>query len=204
MSACSLAGRRRGRPGRPRGPMIAGTASTSCSSSWSCGCWRPTTRPPAGSRPRRSAGGTWSQPCPGRPDSRRSVPPTPGPDAHAVDGSPGPVDLAIITEPVQQPVMQGLPDPSLLPVAQPPPAGHAAATAQLTGREQPPGHPGTQDVDDAAQDRPVLDPGPAALGMRRLGGQQGSIAAQTSSGTSCSAMVGVVMAAHHPRSTITL
>src|SRR4029453_6910187 len=37
------------------------------------------------------------------------------------------------------------------------------------------------------------------LGCGGLGGSSGWIAAQTSSGTSCSAMVGVVMAAHHPR-----
>jgi transposase len=37
LSACSLAGRRRGRPGRPRGPMTAGTASTMGSSS--CESW---------------------------------------------------------------------------------------------------------------------------------------------------------------------
>jgi hypothetical protein len=33
LSACSVAGRRRGRPGRARGPMTAGTASTSGSNS---------------------------------------------------------------------------------------------------------------------------------------------------------------------------
>jgi hypothetical protein len=37
-----------------------------------------------------------------------------------------------------------------------------------------------------------------------LGGSSGAMAAQTSSGTSCSAMVGVVMAEHHPRPPITL
>ena len=144
---------------------------------------------------------------PGLPRSTGFAPvssPTPGPHTDRVDGGPGPVDLAVVAQPVQQPMVQGLPDAGLLPVAKPPPAGHTAATAQLLGRQQPPGHPGAQHIDDPAEHGPVLDPGPAALGMGRLGGSSGWMAAQTSSGTSCSAMVGVVMAAHHPRRPLTL
>jgi hypothetical protein len=37
-----------------------------------------------------------------------------------------------------------------------------------------------------------------------LGGKSGWMASQSSSGTSCSAMVGVVMAAHHPRPSLKL
>jgi hypothetical protein len=37
-----------------------------------------------------------------------------------------------------------------------------------------------------------------------LGGSKGWMASQTSSGTNCSAMVGVVMAEHHPRPAVTL
>jgi hypothetical protein len=37
------------------------------------------------------------------------------------------------------------------------------------------------------------------LGWGRLGGSKGWMAAQTSSGIRCSAMDGVVLAAHHPR-----
>jgi hypothetical protein len=50
-------------------------------------------------------------------------------------------DLAVVAQPVQQPVVQSLPHPGLLPVSQPPPTGHAAAAAQLLGWEQPPGQP---------------------------------------------------------------
>src|SRR5829696_2815017 len=152
--------------------MIAGTASTSCSSSWES--WvLAADRPTDSGRPSPSMSRWYLEPaCPGRPDSRRSTPLTPGPDAHAVDGGPGPVDLAIITEPVQQPMMQGLPDPGGLPVAQPPPAAHAAATAQLPGREQPPGHPGAQHIDDPAEHGPILNPGPAAFGIGRPGWEQ--------------------------------
>lgn len=42
------------------------------------------------------------------------------------------------------------------------------------------------------------------MGCGRLAGSSGWIAAQTSSGTSCSAIVDVVMAPHHPRPTATL
>ena len=75
LSQCSLAGRLRGRPGRPPGPLIAGTASTMGSSSTESWVLAADSPRPAGSRGRRSAGGTWSQPCPGRPDSRRLAPP---------------------------------------------------------------------------------------------------------------------------------
>jgi hypothetical protein len=42
------------------------------------------------------------------------------------------------------------------------------------------------------------------LGWGGLGGKSGWMASQSSSGTSCSAMVGVVMAAHHPRPSLKL
>jgi hypothetical protein len=72
---------------------------------------------------------------------RASQLPTSRSDTHAVDRGPRPVDLAVVAQPVQQPMMQVLPHSGLLPVAQPSPAGHAAPAAWLLGREQPPGHP---------------------------------------------------------------
>jgi hypothetical protein len=100
---------------------------------------------------------------PGLPRSTGFAPtssPPSGPHADRVDGGPGPVDLTVIAQPVQQPVMQGLPDAGGLPVAQPPPAGHAAATAQLTSGQESPGDAGPQHIDDPAEHGPVLDPGP--------------------------------------------
>ena len=153
--------------------MTAGIPSTSCfsnSESWVLADDNPTTTsgiPPA------SISRWYLEPA--LPRSTGFAPvssPTPGPDTHAVDGGPRPIDLVVVAQPVQQPMMQGLPDAGGLPVAQPPPAGHAAATAQLLGREQPPGHPGAQHVDDAAEHGPILDPGPTAIGMGRLGWQQ--------------------------------
>jgi hypothetical protein len=198
LSVCSLAGRLRGRPGRPRGPLTGATASMSCSSSiesWVLAADRRT----ASGIPVASISRWYLDP--GLPRSTGFAPtssPTPRPHTHAVDGRSGPVDLVVVAQPVQQPMVQGLPHPGLLPVPQPPPAGHAAAAAQLLGREQPPGHPGPQHLDDAAQHRAVLEPGPAALGMRRRGWQQRLDGVPDLIGTSCSAMVGVVMAAHHP------
>jgi hypothetical protein len=128
--------------------------------------------------------------------------PTPGPDTDRVNGGPRPVDLAVVAQPVQQPMMQGFPYPSGLPVAQPPLAGHAAATAKLLGWEQPPGHPGPQHIDDPPSTaRPSIQ-GRLPLGCGRLCGSSGWMADQTSSGTSCSAIVRVIeelaMARDHP------
>jgi hypothetical protein len=64
---------------------------------------------------------------------------------HAVDRRAGPVDLAIVAEPVQQPMVQLLPHAGLvphaglLPSAQPPPAGGPAVAAEGLGGQQPPG-----------------------------------------------------------------
>jgi hypothetical protein len=67
--------------------------------------------------------------------------------------------------------MQGLPHPGSLPIPQPPPTGHPAATAQLPSGEQPPGHPGPQHIDDRTQHSPVLDPGPATLTFGSFAGR---------------------------------
>jgi hypothetical protein len=115
-------------PGRPRGPITAGTASTICSSSESCVLAADS--PTASGIPPASTS-RWSLE-PALPRSTGFAPvsfPTPRPDTGRVDRGPGPVDLAVVSQPVQQPMMQGLPHPGLLPVPQPPPAGHAAATA---------------------------------------------------------------------------
>jgi hypothetical protein len=153
--------------------MTAGTASTigsSSSESWVLAADNPT----ANGIPVASISRWYLDP--GLPRSTgfapTSSPHTPGPHADRVDGGPRPVDLAVVAQPVQQPMKQGLPHPDGLPVAQPPPAGHAAAAAQLLGRQQPPGHPSPQHIDDPAQHCPVPDSGPTALGMGRLGWQQ--------------------------------
>jgi hypothetical protein len=52
-----------------------------------------------------------------------------------------------------------LPNAGAPPVPQAPPAGDGAAAAELAGGQQPPGHPGAQLVDDAAQAGAVIDAG---------------------------------------------
>jgi hypothetical protein len=134
--ACSLAGRRRGRPGRPRGPSTAGTASTSCSSSYESWVLAADT-PTANGMPAASISRWYMEP--GLPRSTGFAPvssPPPGPHAGAVDGRPGPVDLGVVAQPVQQPMMQLLPDAGLLPVPQPPPAGHADELVKGAGKLQ--------------------------------------------------------------------
>jgi hypothetical protein len=68
--------------------------------------------------------------------------------------------------------MEPLPDPSLLPVAQAPPAGGAASTPQRFG-QQSPRTAGPQDEDDAAESRAIRKPRTPPLRLGRLLGQQG-------------------------------
>jgi hypothetical protein len=95
-----------------------------------------------------------------------------GTHAHAVQAGPRPVELAIAAELVQQHLMPLLPHPGALPVPQPPPAGDRAATAELAGRQQPPGDTGAQLVDNAGQRGAVINSGAAAI-AGRWSGQQG-------------------------------
>jgi hypothetical protein len=62
---------------------------------------------------------------PGQSDSVPSAPPKNCPDRTAVHHCPRPVDLPVAGQPIEQGVVDQLPDSSPLPVAQPPPAAHA-------------------------------------------------------------------------------
>ena len=151
--------------------MTAGTASTRCSSSIES--WVLCATATAGRTPLAST--TRWYLLPGLPRSTGLGPvssPTTRADADRVDRRPRPVDLRVIAEPVQQPVVQPLPHAGGLPVPQPAPTGDRTAAAQLAGGQQPPGHPGAQHVDDPAEDRPVVDPGSATVAVRGLGWQQ--------------------------------
>src|SRR5215211_4167698 len=102
LSACSLAGRLRGRPGRPRGPMTVGTASISCSRSWES--WVLAADNPTASGTPVASISRWYL-DPGLPRSTGFAPvssPHAGPHTHAVDRGPRPVDLAVVAQPVQQ------------------------------------------------------------------------------------------------------
>ena len=83
------------------------------------------------------------------------------PGRSGIHAGPGPVDGRFIAQPVEQRLVQPLPDAGLLPVAQPPPAGRAAAAAQLLG-EQPPGQP-VRSTRRCRQGGTVGDAGAAAL-----------------------------------------
>jgi hypothetical protein len=167
-----LAGRFRGRPGRPQGPLIAGTASTMGSSStesWVLAADSPTAR----GMPRRSVSRWYLDP--GLPRSVGFGPvssPPLGAHAGRIQAGPRPVELAIAAELVQQHLMQALPHPGALPVPQPPPAGDRATAAELAGRQQPPGDTGAQLIDDAGQRGAVINAGAAAI-AGRWSGQQG-------------------------------
>ena len=80
-------------------------------------------------------GGTWSRACRGRPGSAQSARPPFGPDTQAVHAGPGPVDGRLVTQPIQQRLVQPCPHPGFLPVTQPSPAGRAAAAAKFLRQE---------------------------------------------------------------------
>src|SRR5262249_21354381 len=70
-------------------------------------------------------------------------------------------------------LVQLLPHPSVLPVPQPPPGGHARPEAQFPGGRELPRDPGVQHEQDPGQDLPVVQPLPAGVaGAAREDGQQ--------------------------------
>jgi hypothetical protein len=167
LSAWSLAGRLRGRPGFPRGPLKAGMASTRGSNwveSWALAAesrtakgmpWRSTTR--------------WYLE-PGLPRSVGFGPvcsPPFGSDAQGVEAGSGPVDGRVVSEPVEEPLVQSLPDASVLPVTQTSPADGPAVTAELL-RQQAPRTARAQVKDDPAEGCAVRDTRATAFGLRRF------------------------------------
>src|SRR4051812_29827614 len=78
------------------------------------------------------------------------------PHEAAVDQRPIPVDPIRLVQLGQEPLVELLPDPGLVPVAEPPPAGHAATAAHLPG-EILPVDAGLQDEQDAGQRLAVVD-----------------------------------------------
>src|SRR3954447_6164591 len=78
------------------------------------------------------------------------------PPEAAVDQRPIPVDPIRLVQLGQEPLVELLPDPGLVPVAEPPPAGHAATAAHLLG-EVLPVDAGLQDEEDAGQRLAVVD-----------------------------------------------
>jgi hypothetical protein len=130
LSACSLAGRLRGRPGFPRGPMIGGMASTSGSSwvaSWALAAESRT----ASGMPLRSTTKWYFEPGLPRSVGFGPVASPPFWRGKAVHARPRPVEGRLVAQPVQQLRVQLLPDAGLLPIPQPPPAGNAAAIAKF-------------------------------------------------------------------------
>ena len=90
---------------------------------------------------------------------------------HAVQAGPAPVEFIQLAEPVKQCVVDALPDALGLPLLQPSPAGHARAVAQCLG-QQFPRDAATQDKEDARQNLPSGQAGPAAMRPRRIRRQQ--------------------------------
>lgn len=95
-----------------------------------------------------------------------------GPREGRIDRRPRPVDPVGVVEVGQEHLVEGEPDPGLLPVAESPPAGHAAAAAHLDG-EVLPGDAGLENEEDAGEHLAVVDRFAAgAAKATRLGGRQ--------------------------------
>ncbi|CAA2160588.1 hypothetical protein MBRA_05744 [Methylobacterium brachiatum] len=154
LSACSLSGRRRGRPRRPlrtdgMASRVAAIITVSCRLA-------PLRQTPSGV-PRASV--TRWRFVPGLPRSVGFGPvaaPLFGRDSRAVQASPAPADLTRRVQALQQHVMQAAPNARRLPIPQPPPATHAGAAAHL-GRQHFPRQPRAQHEQDARECGPVLN-----------------------------------------------
>ncbi len=131
--------------------------------------------------PRLRGGGAWSRGGRDLPGWGRSSRPLFGGHARRVHRRPRPVDAAKLSEPIEQYLPQASPHAGLLPVAQPTPAGHAAAPELL--REHPPRDTTPQDVDDAGERRPGGQAGPSSPGGAGSDGSRGSTARHNSSMT---------------------
>ena len=171
LSAWSLAGRLRGRPGFPRGPMSGGMASTS-GSSCAASCTLAAERRTASGIPLRSTTRWYLES-----ELPRSVgfgpvwcPPF-GPDTEPIQARSAPVDGGLIPHPVQPRRVPSCPDSSVLPIPQPSPARGPAAAAQRP-RQQAPGTTGAQNEDDASEGGTIRDARTTALGLWRLLWQQ--------------------------------
>ena len=92
--------------------------------------------------------------------------------------------LVGLAEAIEQRVVQRVPDPRLLPVAQASPAGHAGAAAQLRWQHLP-GDAALEHEDDAGQARRGPETrGRPPLGLGGSGGSSGATRAHNSSLTS--------------------
>jgi hypothetical protein len=91
-------------------------------------------------------------------------------NGQGVECSPAPVESLSVRQALEQGAMQARPHTGRLPVAQPAPARHAR-TADLK-RQHLPRNAQAQDEDDTSQRCPIIEPGPATSGLRRLGRQE--------------------------------
>ncbi len=156
----SLSGQRRGRPCLP---AIGGKASTSSSNTTESCRLAPVTQNARGT-PLRSV-----IRCRLLPRLPRSVgfgpvyAPPGGSHTGRVQAGPAQVQLVGLAQFGQQDMMQTMPHAGGLPVAQTPPAGHAAAVAQFQ-RQIFPGDAGAEDVDDAVEGLLITDARSPSLG----------------------------------------
>src|SRR5512135_1763474 len=163
LSPCSLPGRRRGWPRPPR--LIAGIPSRIGSTNrLSCRFAAETST--FSGRPWASTSRWYLLPALPRSGSARSAHPPFRPNADRVQAGPRPVQLALLTEPVQDGLVHAVEHAGLGPLAHPPPAGPARPVVQL-GRQPGPADAGGQHEGDALEHIAVGDPRAAGASMHR-------------------------------------
>ena len=100
------------------------------------------------------------------------------PAVHRADGTtvhdrPGPINLIVAREPIQQRKVDQIPHPRLLPVAQATPARHPRPACEFL-REHLPGNAAAEDEDDAGETRTVRNARPSAFRSTWWSGQERS------------------------------
>ena len=85
--------------------------------------------------------------------------------AGRIEGAPAPVNQPGAAQQIEQLVVKGLPKARLLPVPQPPPAGHAGAAAHLLWKHLP-RDAGLQDEEDAGECGAIIERRTAAFRTR--------------------------------------
>ncbi len=103
--------------------------------------------------------------------------------AEGVNGGAAPVNAALLSQFVQQGLLERLHGAGQRPVSQPPPAGHSA-DAEHFPRKPFPGNACPENEDDSAQTSPVIPWGRPPLGRGRCTGNRGATRLQMASGTS--------------------
>ena len=172
--------------GRPRAPCSGGIASPTPGLLVSRSDSRRSDARRAACLARRKADGACFRAWPDQLDSAQF-----GPRRYRADGTtvydPGPINLIVAREPIQQRKMDQIPHPRLLPVAQATPARHPRPACEFL-REHLPENAAAEDEDDAGETRTVRNARPSAFRSTWWSGQERSTRSHNGSESSAAAI----------------